>query len=348
MRDEFSPKDKDTLAKRVGYHCSSPNCRALTAGPQEDPMKVLNVGVASHITAASPDGPRYDNSLTSEQRSSLENGIWLCQKCGKLIDNEPTRYTVETLREWKKQAEQNALHAVESGSRVEALNSIFSGDIDVIFSQSRSSQINLKAFEKFEFPSEVAKKNILAELERRRKNPALNPLFNLPSMDFFKETPLSEMNLDDLNKELDCVTQKYADADCYALYETHSNKFNLTIINHGTEYIIDGHIELYIPKNERIFISDRIFNKPSDYPFRTLPAINSGYPKIEGDDSSTTISQNTGDIRHKIPQRAFHTDIRIIFSQELIGQEIECLCKIFGKNLPDPIEKHLKIIVTPS
>lgn len=117
MRDDFSDRVKDTLAKRVGSRCSNPTCGNLTSGPQENPEKSLNVGVAAHITAASSGGPRYDNNMTSEKRVSTENGIWLCQKCAKLIDNDPSRYTVETLHDWKKKAEQTALHEVEGSRR---------------------------------------------------------------------------------------------------------------------------------------------------------------------------------------------------------------------------------------
>jgi hypothetical protein len=113
MRDEFPPKIKELLSKRVGNRCSNPNCRQLTTGPQEDPNKALNVGVAAHITAASPDGPRYDSAINSEQRSSANNGIWLCQKCAKLVDNDPSRYSVEILNNWKTFAENAALSEVE-------------------------------------------------------------------------------------------------------------------------------------------------------------------------------------------------------------------------------------------
>jgi hypothetical protein len=68
----------------------------------------VNLGVGAHITAASPGGPRYDPSLTPEQRASAENGIWLCQNDGKLIDNDVTRFTVELLKSWKAQAEATA------------------------------------------------------------------------------------------------------------------------------------------------------------------------------------------------------------------------------------------------
>jgi len=108
MTDDFSPQVKRALADRVGHHCSRPECRALTSGPQGDPAKSVNVGVAAHITAASPGGPRYDPLLSTEERSGPENGIWLCQTCAKLIDNDPARFTVEVLKKWKDDAEEEA------------------------------------------------------------------------------------------------------------------------------------------------------------------------------------------------------------------------------------------------
>ncbi len=67
------------------------------------------------LRGASPGGPRYDPSLTSEQRSAANNAIWLCQTCGKLIDSDLTRYTTGSLREWKRLSEQSATQALESG-----------------------------------------------------------------------------------------------------------------------------------------------------------------------------------------------------------------------------------------
>jgi hypothetical protein len=109
MRDDFPDDVKRTVAARVGNRCSRPNCRALTSGPQVDPSKALNVGVAAHITAASPGGPRYASSLTSEERRHANNAIWLCQNCGKLVDNDQARFTEEELKQWKQTAEAEAL-----------------------------------------------------------------------------------------------------------------------------------------------------------------------------------------------------------------------------------------------
>lgn len=75
--------------------------RVSTAGPQEDSSKALNIGVAAHITAASPGGPRYDPNLTPDQRRSTSNGVWLCQNCAKLVDNDDVCYPGDVLRAWK-------------------------------------------------------------------------------------------------------------------------------------------------------------------------------------------------------------------------------------------------------
>jgi hypothetical protein len=112
VRDEFTHTVKRTIALRVNYRCSNPICGANTSGPQLDPVKSLSVGVAAHITAAAPGGPRYNSNLSEEQRKSSENGIWLCQNCAKLVDNDPLRFAEDLLRHWKQAAEQCALQQI--------------------------------------------------------------------------------------------------------------------------------------------------------------------------------------------------------------------------------------------
>jgi hypothetical protein len=117
MRDDFTEEVKRNLGSRVGWCCSNQNCQQPTSGPSESSKVVTNVGVAAHITAASPGGPRYDASLTLEERTSFKNGVWLCQKCGKAVDDDPVTYTCEVLRDWKSQAEARARQAIEGGQK---------------------------------------------------------------------------------------------------------------------------------------------------------------------------------------------------------------------------------------
>lgn len=92
--------------------CSNPGCRRPTSGPQVRNDKALSIGVAAHITAASPGGPRFNAALTIDQRISITNGVWLCQNCAKLVDNDELRYSAETLSLWKQDAECHALDAI--------------------------------------------------------------------------------------------------------------------------------------------------------------------------------------------------------------------------------------------
>lgn len=119
-RDDFSTAVKDALAKRVAFRCSNPKCDSATSGPHSEPIRSVNLGVASHITAAANGGPRFDKSLTSEERTSIDNGIWLCQRCAKLVDNDLAFYSVALLKAWKVTAEARALRAL-------------SGDVDLEF-----------------------------------------------------------------------------------------------------------------------------------------------------------------------------------------------------------------------
>jgi hypothetical protein len=117
MRDEFTEDVKRNLAARTGNSCSNPECGALTSGPQSNSTKALNVGLAAHITAAAEGGQRYDALLSPEQRRHQDNGIWLCQTCAKLIDNDAARYTEKLLRAWKEIAEDRALYSIGKTAR---------------------------------------------------------------------------------------------------------------------------------------------------------------------------------------------------------------------------------------
>lgn len=110
-RLDFSAKNKRILASRVGYRCSNPKCNLITIGPATDPNKIVLLGEAAHIIGAVQNddnkskSPRADSSKSPDYIKSLENGIWLCPSCHKLIDNDSNEYTIEVLRKWKKDAE---------------------------------------------------------------------------------------------------------------------------------------------------------------------------------------------------------------------------------------------------
>ncbi len=105
-RDNFSDAVKNQISLKSGFRCSNPDCPARTRSYTEDGERVINTGVVAHICAASPNGPRYDASMTRKERAGEENGILLCSKCAALIDRDVSAYPPEKLREWKKAAYQ--------------------------------------------------------------------------------------------------------------------------------------------------------------------------------------------------------------------------------------------------
>ena len=106
-RDNFSQKVINNLRNRVANRCSNPDCRIPTTAPKGS-NQVTSIGVAAHICAASSGGPRYDESMTSQERKSIDNAIWLCNNCSTLIDKNEASYSVAILKEWKKIADNTA------------------------------------------------------------------------------------------------------------------------------------------------------------------------------------------------------------------------------------------------
>ena len=106
-RDDFRAPVVRAIAQRAGYRCSNQTCLRPTIGPDGENGST-SIGVAAHITAAAQGGPRYDPRLTQEERASAENGIWLCQTCGRLIDVDVASHSADQLREWKTLAEMRA------------------------------------------------------------------------------------------------------------------------------------------------------------------------------------------------------------------------------------------------
>lgn len=106
--NEFKSSVKDQLAKRVAYRCSKPDCRKPTIGPKANSYNSDSIGRAAHICAVSVGGPRYDASITSKYISSFDNGIWLCANHASEIDSNNSIYSIELLKDWKKQAEELA------------------------------------------------------------------------------------------------------------------------------------------------------------------------------------------------------------------------------------------------
>ena len=145
MRINFTEKIKNTISRRAGFKCSNPQCRKLTVGSHNDQNKSTLVGVAAHISAASPGGPRYDETLSVAERSSINNSIWLCGNCSILIDKDPKKFPKESLLIWRQEIEAETALELRGGKKNEEINAPQTETL-----QDKVNRINLKRQQEFE------------------------------------------------------------------------------------------------------------------------------------------------------------------------------------------------------
>jgi ribosomal protein L37AE/L43A len=94
-KGDFTQRTKNELQKRAGNKCS--RCKNITTGPTLDPEKSINIGEAAHIYGVGENSARYDLSKKEEDLKSIENGLWLCNKCHTLVDRDVQNFTVEKM-----------------------------------------------------------------------------------------------------------------------------------------------------------------------------------------------------------------------------------------------------------
>jgi hypothetical protein len=164
----------------------------------------------------------------------------------------------------------------------------------------------------------------------------------------FVPIPYEQRTLEELQKNLKEVDQTYRDDDFYELFELSSHKINISILNEGHTYIEDASIQLKIKKIEGLLIADKVYVEPKNnnkiFVSARAPLYESmNYPEVDYIESSIVIYQIIGDVKHHLPIDAFKVPIRMVFLEQLAGKVIEIKCKIFGKNLIEPLNEILRI-----
>ena len=100
-----SERTKKILFIRAGGVCCFLGCEQelvpITAGEQEPFL-----GQAAHIKGEKPGSARYDEEARESERNSVDNLIALCPTHHKLIDDIPVKFTVEKLKNIKKEREE--------------------------------------------------------------------------------------------------------------------------------------------------------------------------------------------------------------------------------------------------
>ena len=167
------------------------------------------------------------------------------------------------------------------------------------------------------------------------------------------QIPYEQRTLEELQNNLKDVDQTYRDDDSYTLFELSSHKINISILNEGHKYIEDASIQLQIKKIEGLFVAEKVYVEPKNeinsFVNVHVPSYESmNYPEVNYSESSIVIYQTIGDVKHRLPINAFKVPIRIVFLDQLAGKVVEINCKLFGKNLIEPLNEILRIkLISP-
>lgn len=106
MKAAFDKTTRERIAGRSGYRCAFLGCGRLTVGPGATAGEISKTGMACHIYSSSDTGPRGPGDLTGQERSSVENGIWLCGFHGRLVDeNRGDKFPPVLLRSYRDEHE---------------------------------------------------------------------------------------------------------------------------------------------------------------------------------------------------------------------------------------------------
>ena len=112
---QYRPTTIRRLDKLSGNQCAEPTCdKKLIA---EDNLSIISK--ICHIEAASENGPRWNASMTGDERRDFSNLILLCDEHHTIIDNKDNelKFPVSLLKKWKAEHEAKILKLI-SGNNI--------------------------------------------------------------------------------------------------------------------------------------------------------------------------------------------------------------------------------------
>lgn len=88
-----------------------------------------NFAEVAHIVAFRPDGPRGQQSVRPKNINRPDNLMVLCPACHKLVDDNPERYTKQTLERYKENHENHVRHMTGLSPELKTSVLIFAANI---------------------------------------------------------------------------------------------------------------------------------------------------------------------------------------------------------------------------
>ncbi len=234
-RMSITTKELKILLQKSGNRCAFPGCGELLLHVSDDNIDEKTVlSNISHIVAQSKDGPRGQYPLPPEDRDKESNLLLLCENHHTIIDDQPQKYTVERVRQFKedheKLIEDATGRAVSSQSELVTLvkETLYSTLFEVTempvhvyrapskFSQAQTQEIRAKIVpprDKTEIYPYVIREGILYSFQNLRYHGGpfqhvvdIDKASAIPAYDFWNDLTKNLWFTDLLNKTINKLT----------------------------------------------------------------------------------------------------------------------------------------------
>lgn len=226
---------------------------------------------------------------------------------------------------------------------------------------NREIELTTLSVDKISLPSREAAEKIEKVLEEKRSPQSVTmqaqvkkwqSLSQRALVSPFSPLPYEQRSIKELERNLKNVGEIYVEDDHYKFFEEYSHKVNIYVLNQGDAYVEDASIKIRVDAIDGIYVANRVYEKPKHEFFPSIlntPTFESmNYPRVGYEGKSIVISDNIGDIKHRMPTKLFKVPLRIVLDDELAGKTISLKCNIFAKNLSEPFEGILQIKVVAS
>lgn len=114
MARNYSQLTLKQLFLTSGHYCAFPECDSAIVEFTESGPEVL--GEIAHIEGSSDLGPRPNAGLAPKERDGYSNLLILCAHHHTLVDKIDSRFSVDTLKDWKRAAEKATADKLSVGA----------------------------------------------------------------------------------------------------------------------------------------------------------------------------------------------------------------------------------------
>lgn len=158
------------------------------------------------------------------------------------------------------------------------------------------------------------------------------------------DDPYVRRTPDELMQEMEQIRHKYRDQDHHFLFETNCEKIQIVVCNQGEEPIVDASIALVLPKDNDLYIAERLPKALHNQKFvDRSPAELASYPSVRQRKKSIHITRKIGDIPVEKPTEAFASPLRICIGPGLVGRRFGIRYALHGQNLRSPATGTLRL-----